>query len=58
MLNRNDDDARLAGRLLSDKLVFALIAIGAILLGGYVVTDIILPAFAQIDAAFSAVAKN
>lgn len=58
MLNRKDDDARLAGRLLEGKLVFWIAALVAVVIGYIVVTDFILPAFAQIDAAFEAVAKN
>ncbi|APZ81867.1 hypothetical protein vBEliSR6L_102 [Erythrobacter phage vB_EliS_R6L] len=60
MLNRKDDDALLSGRLLEGKLVFGLMALLAIGIGYVVVTDLILPAFAQIEAAFDAatLAKN
>lgn len=56
MLNRKDDDALLAGRLLEGKLAYVLIAILAIGVGYTVISDVILPAFAQIEAAFDAVA--
>lgn len=54
------NDPRLAGRLLEGKLVFGLICLMAIGVGYVAVTEFILPAFAQIEAAFDAiaVAKN
>lgn len=54
------NDPRLAGRLLEGKLVFGLICLMAIGVGYVAVTEFILPAFAQIEAAFEAipVAKN
>ncbi len=52
------DDPRLAGRVLEGKLVFAVVCLIAIGVGVGVITEFILPAFAQIDAAFDALAKN
>lgn len=47
-------NARQAGRLLEGKLVFVLIGLIAIGIAVGTVTQIILPAFAQIEAAFDA----
>ncbi len=47
-------NARQAGRLLEGKLVFVLIALIAIGIAVGTVTQIILPAFAQIEATFDA----
>jgi hypothetical protein len=54
------DDPRLAGRVLEGKLVFGLVALIAMGIAAYAVVDFILPAFAQIEAAFHAlpVSKN
>lgn len=52
------DDPRLAGRVLEGKLVFAVVCLIAIGVGVGVVTEFILPAFAQIGEAFNTVGKN